>query len=81
MKLYALVTVLLLVAASLIFVSCKRPQDSALAPPDTKDTNKVTILIGLRTCKTREEWVGSTSSNSPTPTPWRSSSECTMDWL
>jgi hypothetical protein len=58
MKFYALITVLLLMAASLVFVSCKRSQDSALAPPDTNDTNKVAVLIGLRTCKTREEWVG-----------------------
>lgn len=57
MKLYMLIMVLLLVAASLLFVSCKRSQDSTLAPPDTKDTNKVAVLIGLRTCKTREEWV------------------------
>ena len=56
MKLYALITVLLLVAASLLFISCNRSQDVALAPPDTNDTNKVAVLIGLRTCKTREEW-------------------------
>ena len=56
MKLYIL-SVLAVVAFSLNLISCGRSRDEALAPPDTQDTNKVAVLLSLRTCQSREEWV------------------------
>jgi hypothetical protein len=52
-----LLAILLAAAAATVFISCGRTREEALAPPDTKDTNKVALLLNLRGCQTREEWV------------------------
>src|SRR5215472_4040253 len=56
MKLY-MITAILLAGSSLLLISCGGSRDEPLAPPDTKDTNKVAVLLSLRTCQSREEWV------------------------
>jgi hypothetical protein len=56
MKLYIL-TAMLIAGSSVLVISCGGSHDEALAPPDTKDTNKVAVLLSLRTCHSREEWV------------------------
>src|SRR5438876_3758202 len=56
MKLYILAAILL-AGSSLLLISCGGSRDEVLAPPDTKDTNKVAVLLSLRTSQTREEWV------------------------
>ena len=55
-KLYIL-TAILLAGSSLLLISCGDSRDEALVPPDTKDTNKVAVLLTLRTCQSREDWV------------------------
>jgi hypothetical protein len=56
MKLFILIA-MLLAASSFLLISCGGSHDEALVPPDTKDTNKVAVLLGLRTSQSREEWV------------------------
>ncbi len=56
MKLYILIAILL-AGSSLLLISCGGSHDKTLVPPDTKDTNKVAVLLSLRTCQSREEWV------------------------
>jgi len=56
MKLYIL-TAIFLAGLSFLLISCGGSHDGAIVPPDTKDTNKVAVLLSLRTSQSREEWV------------------------
>ena len=56
MKVYIL-TAILVAGSSLLPISCGGSRDEALAPPDTRDTNKLAVLLSLRTCQSREEWI------------------------
>jgi len=56
-------------ALSLILISCGGHRDETLAAPDTQDTNKVPVLISLRTCQSREEWVAQYLKHFPNEHP------------
>jgi hypothetical protein len=85
MKLQTLLLVCLVVAALFVFVSCKRSSES-IAPPDTTDTNKVAVLIALRTSQSREDWVSQYLEHYPDEQPlgiigdYNSDSDFTKRW-
>lgn len=77
--------VFLAVGAALVFISCKR-SDQTFAPPDATDTNKVAVLIGLRTSQSREDWVSRYLEHYPDAHPlaiigdYNSDSDFTKKW-
>jgi hypothetical protein len=85
MKLQTSLLVLLAVVAALVFASCKRSQQT-FAPPDTTDTNKVSVLISLRTSQNREDWVSRYLERYPDAHPlaiigdYNSDSDFTKRW-
>ncbi len=80
---------LLLAESSLLLMSCGGSRDAALASPDTKDTkdtNKVAVLLNLRTCQSREKWVSEYLKRFPAAHPlaiigdYNSDSSFTKRW-
>jgi hypothetical protein len=85
MKNYIL-TAILLAGSSLLLISCGGSREEALVPTDTKDTNKLAVLLSLRTCQSREEWVSGYLKRFPDEHPlaiigdYNSDSSFTKKW-
>jgi len=85
MKFQTLLLIFLAVAAAFVFLSCKRSAKT-LTAPDSTDTNKVAVLIALRTSPSREAWVSRYLEHYPDEHPlgiigdYNSDSDFTKRW-
>ena len=79
MKLPTILLVFAGVIAALVFISCKRSEQT-FAPPHVADTNKVAVLLSLRIAQSREHWVSRYLEHYPDAHPLAIIGDYNSDW-